>query len=96
MADPGYPIGGAPTHLGGANLLWVHFLAKMYVKMKEIGSVGGGMRWRRPSPGSANVNRSINLAEQDNTFHIDTKLRSKSIQMCAHFHEKQNFMMYFL
>ena len=48
MADPGFPIGGAPTHWGGANLQRVHFLAKTYVKMKEIDPVGGGMRRRRP------------------------------------------------
>ena len=41
VADPGFPIGGAPTHWGGANLQQVHFLAKMYAKMKEIGPVGG-------------------------------------------------------
>ena len=42
MADPGFPVGGAPTHRRGANLLRVHFLAKTYVKMKEIDPVGGG------------------------------------------------------
>ena len=42
MADPGFPVGGAPTHWGGTNLRCVHFLAKMYAKMKEIDPVGGG------------------------------------------------------
>ena len=41
MADPGFPVGGAPTHWGGANLRHAHFLVKMYVKMKEIDPVGG-------------------------------------------------------
>ena len=41
MADPGFPIGGAPTHWGGANLRCVHFSAKTYVKTKEIDPVGG-------------------------------------------------------
>ena len=35
-----FPLGGADP-LGGANLQCVHFLAKMYVKMKEIDPVGG-------------------------------------------------------
>ena len=42
VADPGFPIGGAPTHWGGADLRHVHFLAKTYVKMKEMDPVGGG------------------------------------------------------
>ena len=52
VADPGFPIGGVPTRWGGADLQRVHFLAKMYVKTKEIDPVGGAHR-RRP-PGSAN------------------------------------------
>ena len=43
-ADPGFPVGGAPTRWGGANLRHVHFSAKMYAKMKEIDPVGGGVR----------------------------------------------------
>ena len=54
VADPGFPIGGAPTHWGGTNLQCIHFLAKTYVKMKEIDPVGGGGRRRRRPPGSAN------------------------------------------
>ena len=42
VADPGFPVGGAPTHWGGANLRRIHFLAKTYVKTKEIDPVGGG------------------------------------------------------
>ena len=43
VADPGFPVGGAPTRWGGgANLRCVHFLAKTYAKMKEIDPVGGG------------------------------------------------------
>ena len=38
---------GGVDPLGGANLRRVHFLAKMYVKMKEIDPVGGARR-RRP------------------------------------------------
>ena len=33
---------GAPTGWGGTNLQRVHFLAKMYVKTKEMDPVGGG------------------------------------------------------
>ena len=44
-ADPGFPIGGAPTLVGGgANLRRRCFLVKTYVKMKEFGPVGGGGR----------------------------------------------------
>ena len=43
------PVGGG----GGANLRHVHFLAKMYAKMKEIDPVGGGGAPAAP-PGSAN------------------------------------------
>ena len=56
VADPGFPIGGgALTHWGGTNLRCIHFLAKMYVKTKEIDPVGGGggTCWWHP-PGSAN------------------------------------------
>ena len=41
VADPGFPVGGAPTRWGGANLRRIHFSAKMYVKTKEIDPVGG-------------------------------------------------------
>ena len=45
--------GGADPLGGGADLRRVHFSAKMYVKMKEIDPVGGGMcRWH--PAGSAN------------------------------------------
>ena len=38
-----FPLGGGVlTHWGGANLRCIHFLAKMYAKMKEIDPVGGG------------------------------------------------------
>ena len=52
MADPGFPVGGAPTRWGGTNLRCVHFSVKTYAKTKEIDPVGGARR-RRP-PGSAN------------------------------------------
>ena len=42
-ADQGYPIGGgAPTPFGGPCVRHEHFLAKTYVKTKELGPVG---RW---------------------------------------------------
>ena len=42
-ADPGFPIEGAPTLIGGgANLQHRRFLVKTYVKMEEFGPVGGG------------------------------------------------------
>ena len=42
-ADPGFPVGGAPTLVGGgANLRHRHFSVKTYVKTKEFGPVGGG------------------------------------------------------
>ena len=44
---------GAPTHWGGANLRHVHFLAKMYAKIKEIDPVGGACAMA--PPGSANA-----------------------------------------
>ena len=40
-----FPLGGhQPVGGGGANLRRVHFLAKMYVKTKEIDPVGGACR----------------------------------------------------
>ena len=43
--DPGFPVGGAPTLVGGgANLQHRHFSVKTYVKTKEFGPVGGGAR----------------------------------------------------
>ena len=44
-ADPGFPIGGADLLGGSANLRCGHFLAEMYVKTKELGSVGGMHQW---------------------------------------------------
>ena len=59
MADPGFPVGETPTRWGGANLRRIHFLAKTYVKMKEIdpvgGGGGGGGARRGAPPGSANA-----------------------------------------
>ena len=44
VADPGFPVGGGGCQpiLGGCQLRRVHFLVKMYAKMKEIDPVGGG------------------------------------------------------
>ena len=53
MADPGFPVGGAPSHWGGADLQCGCFLAKTYAKTKELDPVGGGAAAARP--GSANV-----------------------------------------
>ena len=46
-ADPGFPIGWGADLLGGGstNFRCGHFLAEMYVKKKELGSVGGMHRW---------------------------------------------------
>ena len=41
VVDPGFPVGGALTHWGGADLQCIHFLAKTYAKTKEIDPVGG-------------------------------------------------------
>ena len=41
VADPGFPVGGAPTRWGDANLRHVHFSVETYVKTKEIDPVGG-------------------------------------------------------
>ena len=42
VADPGFPVGGAPSCWGGgANLRHGYFLAKMYSKTKELDPVGG-------------------------------------------------------
>ena len=54
VADPGFSIGGAPTHWGDANLQRVHFLVKTYAKTKEIDPVGGGHMPAAPPPGSTN------------------------------------------
>ena len=54
VADPGFPVGGGggadPLGGGGASLRRIHFLAKMYVKTKEIDPVGGGGGGRRGAP----------------------------------------------
>ena len=47
MADPGFPVGGSWTRWGGMDLRRGCFLAKMYVKMKEFGPIGG-VRPARP------------------------------------------------
>ena len=56
VADPGFPVGGAPTHCGGADLQRIHFLAKTYAKTKEMDPVGGGGALASSvPPGSANA-----------------------------------------
>ena len=41
VADPGFPVGGGHVPIGGMDPRCGHFLAKMYVKMKESGPMGG-------------------------------------------------------
>ena len=57
VVGPGFPMGGHQPAGGGVDLRRVHFLAKMYVKMKEIDPVGGARRRRPPPPGSANEHK---------------------------------------
>ena len=45
--DPGFPAGGIDP-LGDVDLQCGCFSVKMYVKAKELGPVGGGVRWARP------------------------------------------------
>ena len=53
VADPGFPVGVAPSRWGGADLRCGHFLTKNVCENERIGSCWGGMhRWR--PPGSAN------------------------------------------
>ena len=54
VADPGFPIGGALTRWGDANLRCIHFSVKTYAITKEIDPVGGHMPAAPPPPGSAN------------------------------------------
>ena len=42
VADPGFPVGGAPSRWRGADLRRGCFSAKTYVKTKELDPVGGG------------------------------------------------------
>ena len=66
--------GGALTRWGGANLRWVHFLAKMYVKMKEIDPVGGGAP--AAPPGSTNA---IPFGESFNNLIRQTSSGSRNL-----------------
>ena len=54
VGDPGFPVWGAPSRWGGANLRCGHFLTKMYAKTKELDPVGGGGGAPEAPPGSAN------------------------------------------
>ena len=40
--DPGFPVGGVSTRFGAMDHRCGCFLVKIYVKMKELGPVGGG------------------------------------------------------
>ena len=66
---------GAPSHGGGTDLRHIHFLAKTYVKTKELDPVGGGRR-RRP-PGSANALGKVQL---------NTKLNIRGLSPRGHYH----------
>ena len=59
MADPGFPVGGHAPIRGGVDLQRRHFLVKMYVKTKELGPIGDGVRPARPPPRSANAIRIV-------------------------------------
>ena len=56
MVDPGFPIGGDQA-IGGHQPLMQVLLAKTYVKMKELDSIGGACWWY--PLGSANVHIHI-------------------------------------
>ena len=58
VADPGFPVGGAPSRWGGADLRCGCFLAKTYAKTKELDPVGGVHAGGSP-PGSANAYSKI-------------------------------------
>ena len=60
MADPGFPVGGRAPVRGGVDLRHGHFSVKMYVKMKELGPIGG-RALGTPPPRSANDNCIIKL-----------------------------------
>ena len=45
VADPGFPVGGMHPLGGHGPPTWA---VKMYVKMKELGPIGGGVRPARP------------------------------------------------
>ena len=54
VGDPGFPMGVHAPIRGGMDLQRGHFLVKMYVKMKEIGPIGGRVPGTHP-PRSATV-----------------------------------------
>ena len=66
-----FPLGGAPTHWGGANLQRIHFSAKMYAKTKEMDPVGGA------HAGSAPVDPPMPYERPDVTQQA-TKLTAKT------------------
>ena len=54
MADPGFPIGGVDLRHG-------HFLVKMYVKMKELGPIGGHALGMPPRSANAKYFKTCKL-----------------------------------
>ena len=48
VVDHGFPVGGHGPVRGDVDLWCGHFLVKMYVKMKELGPVGGGVHQACP------------------------------------------------
>ena len=53
MADPGFPIGGHGPHRGALTPKVAMFHKNLYVKMKELGPLGGHTLGASP-PKSAN------------------------------------------
>ena len=51
VADPGFPIGEALTHLGDVDLQCRCFLVKMCAKAKELGSIVGACVRHAPMTG---------------------------------------------
>ena len=73
VADPGFPVGGGVHPLGGRGPPTWALAVKMYVKMKDLGPIGGRARGT-PLPRSANATMSKTLfilcgcdCESDNT-----------------------------
>ena len=54
VADPGFPVGGGVDLIGGVDSRGGYVLKILYVKMKELGPLGGGCMLGAP-PRSANA-----------------------------------------
>ena len=63
MADPGFPVGGGVDLVGGGVDSRGGYVSKiLYVKMKELGPLGGARPARAP-PRSANAFELLNFDE---------------------------------